>query len=377
MTDKAHILLVDDDPLVFHLEKSLLGEDDYRYSTAQSGEDCLVRIEADRPDIILLDIMMPGMDGLKTCEFIRRGAHGQDIYTIFVSARNDAETRLAAYDAGGDDFMLKPLSAAEIRHKVEIALRTRQEVSDLRRNLSDTMNMAMTALSTSGEMGVILHFFSRSFSCQTMESLAGAILDGLGSYGLSASVQLKYEGGPLTLNSERRCSLIEQELLTSLAHDTRRIFDYGSRTVVNFPHVSVLIKNMPLDDEERYGRMKDNAALLIEGAEHRIQALANELAVRRRQQRLAAALRTAQGDLAEIRSEYKENHAEVAATLSTLERQVEASFSRLDMTESQESSLLAVVQPLSRKAYALEEKAMKNDERLSQVLDDLTGAITG
>ncbi len=373
----AHILLVDDDPLIFHLEKSLLGENDYRYSTARNGEDCLVRIEAERPDIILLDITMPGMDGLNTCEHIRRSEKGQGIYIIFVSARNDAETRLAAYDAGGDDFMLKPLSATEIRHKVEIALRTRQEVAELRRNLNDTMSMAMTALSASGEMGVILHFFSRSFSCQTMEALAGAILDGLGSYGLSASVQLKFEGGPLTLNSERRCSLIEQELLASLAHDTRRIFDYGSRTVVNFPHVSVLIKNMPLDDEERYGRMKDNAALLIEGAEHRIQALANEISVKRRQQRLASAMRGAQCDLVEIRGDYKQNQTEVAATLTNLERQVESTFSRLDLTEAQESALLGVVQPLAKRAYTLEEKTRNNDQRLSKVLDDLASAITG
>ncbi len=373
----AHILLVDDDPLIFHLEKALLGENNYRFSTSSSGDDCLVRIAADRPDIVLLDILMPGVDGLKTCEHIRRSPSGQDIYIIFVSAQNDAETRLAAYDAGGDDFMLKPLSATEIRHKVEIALRTRQEVADLRRNLCDTMSMAMTALSAGGEMGVILHFFSRSFSCQSMEALAGAILDGFGSYGLSASVQLKYEGGPLTLNSERRCSLIEQELLMNLGQDTRRIFDYGSRTVVNFPHVTVLIKNMPTDDEERYGRMKDNAALLVEGAEHRILALANELSVRKRQQRLAAAMRSAQTELVTIRDAFGRNHAEVATTLGNLERQVEDTFSSLDLSESQEASLLQVVRPLTRNAYSLEEQTLKNDEHLSRVLEDLQEAISG
>ncbi len=373
----AHILLVDDDPLIFHLEKTLLGENNYRFSTSGSGEDCLVRIAADRPDIVLLDIMMPGVDGLKACEYIRRSPSGQDIYIIFVSALNDAETRLAAYDAGGDDFMLKPLSATEIRHKVEIALRTRQEVADLRRNLSDTMSVAMCALSTGGEMGVILHFFSRSFSCQSMEALAGAILDGFGSYGLSASVQLKYEGGPLTLNSERRCSLIEQELLLNLGQDSRHLFNYGSRTVVNFPHISVLIKNMPLDDEERYGRMKDNAVLLVEGAEHRILALTNELSVKKRQQRLAAAMRSAQGELVTIRDAFSRNHAEVVTTLGSLERQVEKTFGKLDLSESQETCLLQVVRPLTKNAYSLEEQALINDKRLSRVLEDLQEAING
>lgn len=372
----AHILLVDDDPILRKTEQSLLGDGDYRFSVAEDGLDCLTRIQADRPDILLLDILMPGMDGLETCRRVRQGQDGADIYIIFVSAMNDAETRLAAFDAGGDDFLLKPVQASEIRHKVEMAVKSRQEVADLRRNLNDTMSMAMTALSTSGEMGVILHFFSRSFACQSMESLAVAVLDALGSYGLSASVQLKYDGGPLTLNSERRCSLIEQELLANLAQDTRRLFDYGTRTVINFPHVIVLLKNMPVDDAERYGRMKDNAALLTEGAEHRIQALANEIAGRKRQQRLATAIRGTEQDLAEVRGDSHRDQSELAATVTQMELGLEAAFNHLALSEAQERYLMDVVRPLARQAQALDLRNQSHDERLRAILDRLRDAIS-
>lgn len=371
----AHILLVDDDPILLQMEQALLKGGGYRFTTAGDGLDCLARIQAERPDIILLDIIMPGMDGLETCRRIRAAADNAAIYIIFVSAMNDAESRLAAYDAGGDDFMLKPIQASEIRHKVEMACKSRQEVDDLRRNLSDTMSMAMTALSASGEMGVILHFFSRSIACQSMESLAGAVLDGFSSYGLSASVQLKYEGGPLTLNSQRRCSLIEQELLTNLSQDTRRVFDYGTRTVINFPHVCVLVKNMPVDEPERHGRMKDNAVLLTEGAEHRLQALASELAARRRQQRLATVVRGTEKELAEVREDYHRDQSELALTLTQLEQKLEAAFNHLALSETQETYLLEVVRPLAKQAQSLDEHNQKNDERLRQILGNLSEAI--
>lgn len=375
MSDKPHILLVDDDRYIFPIERKLLGEDNFRFSTACDGADCLVKIEVDQPQVILLDINMPGLSGIEICQRIRRLEHGNEISIIFVSGEESAEARLAAYDAGGDDFITKPLSSDEIRHKVELTLKHRREVADLRRNLSDTMNMAMSALSASGELGVILHFFNRTFACQTVEALVRAILDALSSYGLVATVQVRNEQDITTLNSEGRCSLIEQELLLNLAKDPRRIFGYGNRTVVSFPHVVLLIKNMPTEDQERYGRAKDNVALLAEGAEYRLLALIGELRIRRRQQRLATAIRAADQTLGEIDAHYKRNQSGITAILGDLDRQLEASFGQLALSEEQEQTLLAIVQPLAKRASQLYDEGLKIDDKLATVLNSLNEAV--
>lgn len=373
---KAHILLVDDDPFTFQLEKRLLGEERYRFSTARDGADCMVKVEADRPDVILMDYMMPGMNGIETSKHLRAAPANNDIYIIFVSAQESAESRLMAYDAGADDYLTKPLSSNEIRHKVESAVRHRQEMVELRRDLSNTMSMAMTALTAGGELGVVLHFFNKAFACKSMEALTRAALEATASYGLTGTVQIRNGDDLTTLNSGGRCSLVEQELLRNLASDPRRIFDYGTRTVINYPHVTLLSKNMPVDEAERHGRLKDNIALLVEGAEYRALALQGELSLRKRQQRLAAAARLAEQGMGAIEERYRGVQAEMSALLFDLERGVESAFNSMGLTETQENKLMAVIQPLTRKASIVSDKGAQIDAQLSGVLIALKEAIS-
>ena len=374
MTELPHILLVDDDPFTFQLERKLLGEQHYRFSTAQDGTDCLVKVEVDKPDIILLDIMMPNMDGLETCRRLRARPDGSTFYIIFVSSQNTPEARLQAYDMGADDFLVKPLSSEELSRKVQLAQRHLQEMEALRRSASDSMNMAMTAMTASGEQGVVLHFFGRAFTCQSIEALVRVSLDALGQFGLSASVQLRTEDDMITMNSAGRCSLIEQELLTGLCIDNTRLSDYGSRTVVCFPHVTILVKNMP-EDADRHGRMRDNLALLAEGIEYRMLALINELKIRKRQQRLAATVRLSQQAMGDIDVHYKRNQSEMSQVLTDLERKVETAFSGMDLTESQESHFLGLLRPVSKRAAQLYDDGLKLDERLQSVLTSLQEAL--
>lgn len=372
----AHVLLVDDDPFNFELEKRLLGADNYRFSTALSGEECLARIQADRPDVILLDIVMPGLDGIETCRRIRQDEHGNDYLIIFVSAQDKPEIRLRAYDAGGDDFMLKPLTTEEIRRKVEMALKNRMECAALRRSLAETEQMAMLALTASGENGLVLRGFEKFFTCQTYESLARAILEATGQYKLQATVQLRAGKDLVTLNSEGRCSLMEQELLANLCQEGQRLFDYGTRTVLCYPHITLLLKNMPTADEERHGRLKDNLALLAEGANVRMHALINEIAVRKRQQQLAAVIELSRHALSELDARYKYNQSLTASLLTDLETKVEFSFARLGLSEPQEAALMDFVRPLAARATQAYDEGLQIDNQLQAVLQSLRQAIT-
>lgn len=372
----AHILLVDDDPFNFELEKRLLGETNYRFSTAHNGTDCLVRILADKPDVILMDIVMPEMDGIETCRRIRQAPANADVIIIFVSAQDNTETRLSTYDSGGDDFLLKPLSSTEIRRKVELALKNRHELADLRKNLSDTMNMAMLALTASGETGLVLRFFEKSFTCQTYEALARAVLEAVSQFGLRASVQLRTGDDLITLNSDGRCSLMEQEMLANLCQDNKRIFDYGSRTALCFPHITLLLKNMPVEDGERYGRLKDNMALLAEGANYRMQALINETRVKKRQMQLGAVVELSRHAMAELDVKYKANQSEIAALLNDLETKVERAFTHLELSETQEAVLMNLVRPLTLRATRAYDDGLQIDSQLQGVLQSLQKAIS-
>lgn len=371
MSEQSHILLVDDDPMMQELERHLLGEDSYRFSTASNGLDALARVAADKPEVILLDVVMPGMDGLETCRRIRADEENSDIHIIFVTAKDDAETRSAAYEAGGDDVLVKPPHPVEIGRKVETALEGRKREAGLRQEVAETMGVLMSTITTSGEYGVVMNAMRNSLGCKSLGDLCEAMLKALEEFGLGGSVQLRTADNILTLNSERRSSPLEQEMLLKLSLENRHIYDYGNRTAFCWPNIAILVKGMPLDDPETYGRIKDNVALLAEAGEFRLKALEEEIKVRRQRETLASSVTMASQVLGQADAQYKRGQSEMSEIFSELEGKLEWAFAGFALTEDQERGLWAIVRPLTARAAALYDEGVKLDQQLAGALETL------
>ena len=118
---RAKILVVDDEPLNRAMFRDLLN-DRYTLRTASSGEEALTILPAFEPDLILLDIMLPGMDGYATCRAIRSEPRHSFTKIVLVSVKRNLQERLKGYDAGADDFLAKPFDFDELSHKVRIFL---------------------------------------------------------------------------------------------------------------------------------------------------------------------------------------------------------------------------------------------------------------
>ncbi len=130
------ILIVDDARINLELLKKLL-EDRYIIETAESGEKALEIIPDFRPDLILLDIMMPGIDGYETCRRIRKEPQYRFIKIILVSAKALVEDRLQGYEAGADDYIIKPFDTKELKAKVKVfsQLKREEELNQLKGDL--------------------------------------------------------------------------------------------------------------------------------------------------------------------------------------------------------------------------------------------------
>jgi signal transduction histidine kinase len=136
MTSKRKILIVDDVSTNVLLIKRIL-EADYTIKTAQSGEEALDILPGYRPDIILLDIMMPGMDGYEVCRRIRSERRYAFIKIILVSARTLIDDRLKGYEVGADDYVTKPFVKRELLAKTNVFARLKheEEVNQLKNDL--------------------------------------------------------------------------------------------------------------------------------------------------------------------------------------------------------------------------------------------------
>ncbi len=127
------VLLVDDNPRNLFIMEKILG-DAYLHSSTTSGEEALEIAASFRPDLILLDIMMPGIDGYETCRRLRAGRIAGFPKVIMVSARAMTRERLEGYQAGADDYLTKPFSADELLAKVRVysRLKSVEEVEQMR-----------------------------------------------------------------------------------------------------------------------------------------------------------------------------------------------------------------------------------------------------
>ena len=122
----AQILVVDDEPdilsvLVYHLSR-----EGYRVATAVNGPGALTTAEAEHPDLIILDLMLPGMDGYEVLQRLRSSESTSSMPVILLTARREEDERVKGFEVGADDYITKPFSARELTLRVDALLRRSQ-----------------------------------------------------------------------------------------------------------------------------------------------------------------------------------------------------------------------------------------------------------
>jgi two-component system alkaline phosphatase synthesis response regulator PhoP len=122
-----HVLVVDDEPAIVEIVRDYLADAGYRVSTARSGDEALRQTRSIRPDLIVLDLGLPGLDGLDITRTIRQSS---GVPIIMLTARSDEADRVVGLELGADDYLVKPFSPRELLARIRAVLRRSQGTAD-------------------------------------------------------------------------------------------------------------------------------------------------------------------------------------------------------------------------------------------------------
>lgn len=131
------ILLVDDEPDILEIVGYNLLQEGYQVITASNGKEAIIKAKQEIPNLIILDVMMPEMDGIEACENIRKITELENVIITFLTARSEDYSQLAGFDAGADDYITKPIKPKILVSKVKALLRRLKEKEEK----SDVLNV--------------------------------------------------------------------------------------------------------------------------------------------------------------------------------------------------------------------------------------------
>lgn len=170
----SKVLVVDDVPLNRKLQQAYLGAVGYEVLLAKDGVEALQRVEEDSPDLILLDVMMPNMNGFQVCRRLKNNESTRFIPVIMVTALNEIEDKIKGIEAGADDFIYKPFNKLELLARVKSLLRIKHLHDELERKIKELESTQKKLYQLAITDGLTELFNYRYFNEQLVHELSRA-----------------------------------------------------------------------------------------------------------------------------------------------------------------------------------------------------------
>lgn len=372
MDKKASLLCVDDEPINLIIMEELL-RDNYALNTVKSGEGCLEQVGLQKPDLILLDVNMPKMDGLETCERLKADTDTADIPIIFVSALASHEELMAGYEAGGDDYITKPFSEEILQKKVQIVLASQQRKRELEQ-ISDRAVEALRDNLTNTEMlGMVVQFLHRCQRIDDVDELVNNVFDCLREFELESSLLIQAEPENRVWFSDGIDRPMENQILESLRGQDR-VLSFGTRLAINSDHVTLLVRKLP-SGQEQVENLRQQLVIMIEGLDTRLHVMQVEMLFDSRRELLAQVLESTRDKLGEIDEKYKRQTLVASEIATKMGNELERSMQQLDLTEQQQKDLLRIVDSSVSKIKSVDDEDCKLEQLFDVIIDDLSGLL--
>lgn len=335
----ADILAIDDDKLSHKMICRSLEPAGYSLRPAYTGEEGLQAAVGNPPDIILLDVEMPGLSGYDVCVQLRQHESTRDIPVIFLSSHSSLRERMQGYEAGADDYLVKPFEPENLLARVSVLQRFKEQRVQLLERYRSARETAMNALTGTSELGMAMQFLERTHALGTAEQLAEALFEVTRNLALNCCLYVCSDEGEQWFADGEGIRPLEQELVT-MSDRSQRFVDFGARTIVNYQFLSLLVRNMPIDDMNRYGRTKDLLPLLLSSVDNRVANIQAEQAMKRQSQELLVAFGRIRSSFYYFARDLITNQDQSNRLLREMLQELNHDFLRMGLEEDQEAYVL-------------------------------------
>ena len=346
----------------------------YDIESFESGASCLARVEEKIPKLFLLDVDMPEMDGYALCRQLKSLPDSKNIPIIFISGLDDLESRLTGYDAGGDDFIVKPYKVAELKQKIEVLRRIHLEKSALQNRLEESDTLTSLVLSNLDEYAILVNFLRALNTCEQPSNVAEAILEMLRSYQLQGALQFRLPKSDMTITHAGEASPLQASIINHV-RTQGAIAEFKNRAAFNFGLVSVLVNNMPIHDPDLCGRLRDHLAIAVETVSAKIKAvLANSENLHTKRE-IVGMLHTLEMTVAEFSKKYEKARFLGSETTRKMLNDLDAEFASLGMSEEQEEVVASIIRARTDQLIQIFDFGAETENTLKDLSAQLGGVM--
>ncbi len=370
MSEKIDILAIDDDKFVQKMISRALDSETVLVRPALSGEIGLEMADEKVPDIILLDVEMPGINGYETCERLRSSNITREVPIVFLSSHSSLRERMQGYEVGGDDYLVKPFENENLQARINILIKYRKERVNLQEQYQIAKKTAVTALTGTSELGLAMQFMEKSIVFSSADDLMSGLFDFTDQFNLDCCAMVQAKNLNSWYTSKEVISPIEKELLELSDRDTR-FLDFGQRTIVNYPMVSLLVRNMPLEDMERYGRIKDLLPIFLSAVNVKLSSIETQMALNQQSKDMLESFKGIRQYLYQTGNTIVANREEGKDLTGKLIQDLHSDLLRMGLEVEQEEYLLELVDSVVNDVMAKLDAGAEIRSVLSYILENL------
>lgn len=329
--------------------------------TVSNVEQAIDKLNEIDYKVVVYDTIDDGPLNIPKCESVLSNTELLRLPVVLLTGNYKLEDKLKSFEIGFDDFIDSEVVADEVCARITKSIFHRIANDQLSSRLEMANQTARSALVDNSDLGANIQFLLSVHVCDNLDQLGQQFFATIERYGLRCSLQMRSLIEVKNMEAHGMAKDLESQLLTQLK-DSERYIDFGKRTIVNFDRVSLLIKNMPIDNDEKYGSTKDNILSLIQGMNARIIALEDKHRLLKERESLHKLSTDVFSVMSTLQESYQTVMRQIATEVESLSELVQSRLPSFSLAEDDETFLYEVTEGCVNATNKVFNDGLKVDE---------------